>query len=180
MSIQPFQVKIPRATLDDVHERLGRTRWPDEIENARWDYGTNLGYLKELTNYWQHTFDWRQQEALLNRFSHFRAEIDGLGIHFLHERGKGPNPTPIILTHGWPGSFFEMYKIIPLLTDPQSHGGKAEDSFDVIVPSLPGYGFSDRPTQRGNHLADRKYVDRFDDKRIGLFAFRCTRWRLGQ
>jgi pimeloyl-ACP methyl ester carboxylesterase len=149
MSIQPFHVDIPQATLDDVHERLGHTRWPDEIENAGWDYGTNLEYLKELANYWQHTFDWRKQEALLNQFSHFRAEVDGLGIHFIHERGKGPNPTPIILTHGWPSSFFEMLKIIPLLTDPESHGGKAEDAFDVIVPSLPGYGFSDRPTQRG-------------------------------
>ncbi len=149
MSTQPFKVDIPQATLDDLHERLARTRWPDEIESAGWDYGTNLEYLRELTNYWQHTFDWRKQEVMLNGFSHFRAEIDGLGIHFIHERGKGPNPTPIILTHGWPGSFYEMLKVIPLLTDPESHGGKAEDAFDVIVPSLPGYGFSDRPTKRG-------------------------------
>jgi pimeloyl-ACP methyl ester carboxylesterase len=149
MSIQPFHVDIPQATLDDVHERLGRTRWPDEIENARWDYGTNLDYLKELANYWQHTFDWRKQEALINRFSHFRAEVDGLGIHFIYEHGKGPHPTPLLLTHGWPSSFFEMLKIIPLLTDPERHGGNAEDAFDVIVPSLPGYGFSDRPTRRG-------------------------------
>ena len=149
MSIQPFNVNIPQATLDDLHERLGRTRWPDEIEGADWDYGTNLGYLRELTNYWQHTFEWRKQEAMLNQFAHFRSEVDGLGIHFIHERGKGPNPTPIILTHGWPGSFYEMLKIIPMLTDPESHGGKAEDAFDVVVPSLPGYGFSDRPTQRG-------------------------------
>ncbi len=149
MSIQPFNVNIPQATLDDLHERLAHTRWPDEIEGADWDYGTNLEYLRELANYWQHTFDWRKQEAMLNRFAHFRAEVDGLGIHFIHERGKGPNPTPIILTHGWPGSFFEMLKVIPLLTDPESHGGKTEDAFDVVVPSLPGYGFSDRPTQRG-------------------------------
>lgn len=172
MSIQPFHVNIPQTILDDVHERLSRTRWPDEIENARWDYGTNLGYLKELANYWQYTFNWRQQEALLNRFSHFRVEIDGLGIHFLHERGKGPNPTPIILTHGWPGSFFEMYKIIPLLTDPQRHGGKAEDSFDVIVPSLPGYGFSDRPTQRGMTIS--RIADMWTDlmtKELGYSRF---------
>ena len=149
MSIQPFNVNIPQATLDDLRERLGRTRWPDEIESANWDYGTNLGYLKELTNYWQHSFDWRKQEAKLNQFAHFHAEVDGLGIHFIHERSKSPNPTPIILTHGWPGSFFEMLKIIPILTDPESYGGKAEDAFDVVVPSLPGYGFSDRPTQRG-------------------------------
>ena len=149
MSIQPFKVDIPQATLDDLHERLARTRWPDEVKDAGWDYGTNLSYLKELTNYWQHTFDWRKQESMLNRFAHFRAEVDGLGIHFIHERGKGPNPTPIILTHGWPGSFYEMLKVIPMLTDPESYGGKADDAFDVVVPSLPGYGFSDRPTQRG-------------------------------
>ena len=149
MSTQPFKVDIPQATLDDLHQRLANTRWPDEIEDADWDYGTNLGYLKELANYWQHSFDWRKQESMLNGFAHFRADIDGLGIHFIHERGKGPNPTPIILTHGWPGSFFDMLKVIPLLTDPESHGGKAEDAFDVVVPSLPGYGFSDRPAQRG-------------------------------
>jgi len=149
MSIQPLQINIPQATLDDLRERLARTRWPDEVEGAGWDYGTNLDYLKSLVDYWQHEYDWGAQEAMLNSFSHFRADIDGLGIHFIHERGKGPNPTPIILTHGWPGSFCEMLKVIPRLSDPESHGGKAEDAFDVIVPSLPGYGFSDRPTQRG-------------------------------
>ncbi|GAC1353786.1 MAG: epoxide hydrolase [Ktedonobacteraceae bacterium] len=172
MSIQPFKVDIPQATLDDLRERLGRTRWPDEIEGADWDYGTNLGYLKELTNYWQHTFDWRKQEAMFNRFAHFRAEVDGLGIHFIHERGKGPNPTPIILTHGWPGSFFEMLKIIPMLTDPESYGGKAEDAFDVVVPSLPGYGFSDRPTQRG--MTTSRIADMWTDlmtKELGYQRF---------
>ena len=149
MSIQPFQVNIPQATLDDLRERLARTRWPDEVEGAGWDYGTNLQYMKELADYWQHTYDWRKHEAELNTFAHFKAQIDGLGIHFIHERGKGPRPMPIILTHGWPGSFCEMLKVIPRLSDPESHGGKAEDAFDVIVPSLPGYGFSDRPTQRG-------------------------------
>jgi len=149
MSIQSFKIAIPQATLDDLRERLACTRWPDEVEGAGWDYGTNLGYMKELADYWQHEYDWRAQEAMLNSFSHFRADIDGLGIHFIHERGKGPRPMPIILTHGWPGSFCEMLKVIPMLTDPESHGGKAEDAFDVIVPSLPGYGFSDRPTQRG-------------------------------
>jgi pimeloyl-ACP methyl ester carboxylesterase len=149
VSIQPFQVNVPQATLDDLRERLARTRWPDEVEGAGWDYGTNLQYMKELADYWQHTYDWRKQEAELNTFAQFKADIDSVGIHFIHERGKGPHPMPIILTHGWPGSFYEMLKVIPMLTDPESHGGKAEDAFDVIVPSLPGYGFSDRPTQRG-------------------------------
>src|SRR5260370_3911651 len=149
MSMQPFKINIPKATLDDLRERLARTSWPDEVEGAGWDYGTNLQYMKELADCWQHRYDWRQHEAELNTFAQFKADIDGVGIHFIHERGKGPNPLPIILTHGWPGSFYEMLKIIPMLTDPESHGGKAEDAFDVIVPSLPGYGFSDRPTQRG-------------------------------
>jgi pimeloyl-ACP methyl ester carboxylesterase len=149
MSIQPFKIAIPQAILDDLRERLARTRWPDEVEGAGWEYGTNLSYMKDLADHWQHEYDWRKHEAELNTFAHFKAEVDGLGIHFIHERGKGPRPMPIILTHGWPGSFCEMLKVIPRLTDPERHGGKAEDAFDVIVPSLPGYGFSDRPTQRG-------------------------------
>lgn len=149
MSIQPFTITIAQSTLDDLHERLARTRWPDEVEGAAWDYGTNLAYLKTLVDYWQHHFNWRTQEAMLNRFAHFRAEIDGFGVHFIHERGKGSNPLPLVLTHGWPDSFYRMHKIIPMLSDPASSGGSPFDSFDVIVPSLPGYGFSDRPRQRG-------------------------------
>ena len=149
MSIQPFTITVAQRTLDDLRERLARTRWPDEVQGADWEYGTNLEYLKSLVAYWQHQFDWRAQEARLNHFAQFRAEIDGFGIHFIHERGQGPKPLPIILTHGWPGSFFEMVKMIPLLTDPAGHGGDAADSFDVIVPSLPGFGFSDRPSVRG-------------------------------
>ncbi len=149
MSIQPFKINIPQATLDDLRERLSRTRWPDEVEGAGWDYGTNLDYLKSLVDYWQHGFDWRAQEAKLNQFAQFRARVDGLGIHFIHERGKGPDPRPLILTHGWPDSFYRMYKIIPMLTDPARYGSEPTDSFDVIVPSLPGFGFSDRPRERG-------------------------------
>jgi pimeloyl-ACP methyl ester carboxylesterase len=149
MSIQSFKIAIPQATLDDLRERLAHTRWPDEVEGAGWEYGMNLGYLKELVDYWQHEFDWRKHEAELNTFAQFKAEIDGVKIHFIHERGKGPNPTPIILLHGWPDSFYRMHKIIPLLTDPASYGGDPANSFDVIVPSLPGFGFSDHPRERG-------------------------------
>lgn len=149
MSIQPFQVSVPQTTLDDLRERLARTRWPDEVEGAGWDYGTNLQYMKELADYWQHTYDWRKQEAELNTFAHFKADIDGVSIHFIHERGKGPNPTPILLLHGWPDSFYRFHKIIPMLTDPARYGGDPADSFDVIVPSLPGFGFSDRPNASG-------------------------------
>lgn len=149
MRMQPFRVEIAEQTLVDVRERLERTRWPDETEGAGWAYGSNLAYMRELADYWRTQFDWRAQERAINRLAHFRAEVDGIGIHFIHERGQGPHPLPIVLTHGWPGSFFEMHKLIPLLTDPASHGGDPNDAFDVVVPSLPGYGFSDRPTEPG-------------------------------
>ncbi len=147
--IRPFTVHVPQSILDDLSSRLARTRWPDEVYGAGWDYGSNLAYMKELLEYWRDGFDWRAQEKALNQFAHFRAEIDGQGIHFIHERGKGHNPMPLVLLHGWPSSFLQMLKIIPLLTDPASHGGETSDSFDVIVPSLPGYGFSDRPREKG-------------------------------
>ena len=149
MSVEPFEVSIPQEVLADLRTRLANTRWPDEISGAGWDYGTNLGYLKELVDYWQYDFDWRERESSINRLSHFRAEVDGFGLHFVHERGEGPNPMPLLLTHGWPDSFFRFHKVIPMLTDPASYGGDPADSFDVIVPSVPGYGFSDRPTSKG-------------------------------
>lgn len=138
MNVQPFKVCIPEATLQDSRELLTRTCWPDEIPNTGWDYGANLAYLKELIQYWQMEFDWRTQEKMINQFRHFHVNLDGLNIHFIHERGKGPDSLPIIITHGWPSSFLEMLKLIPLLADPESNGGIAEDSFDVVVPSLPG------------------------------------------
>ena len=141
MTIQPFTIHISQTTLDDVRERLARTRWPDEVEGARWAYGTNLDYLKSLVAYWQHHFDWRTQEAQINQFAHFKVDLDGLSIHFIHEPGRGPNPLPLLLTHGWPDSFYRFHKIIPMLTDPARYGGSPLDSFNVIVPSMPGYGF---------------------------------------
>ena len=149
MDVKPFKVEIPEAILEDLRQRLADTRWPDEIAGSGWNYGFDLAYIKELVEYWRTHFDWRAQEQAINAFAHFRANIDGLGIHFIHERGKGPNPTPLIITHGWPSSFSEMLKIIPLLTDPASHGGDPADSFDVVIPSMLGYGFSDRPSQAG-------------------------------
>jgi pimeloyl-ACP methyl ester carboxylesterase len=151
MDIRPFTIQVADAALADLRERLERTRWPDEIEGAAWEYGTDLAYMQELATYWRTDFDWRAQEAAINTFAHFRATVGGLGIHFIHARGAGPNPLPLIITHGWPGSFVEMLKILPLLTDPARHGGDPRDSFDVVVPSLPGYGFSDRPSERGMH-----------------------------
>jgi microsomal epoxide hydrolase len=156
MPIQRFQIKVQQSVLDDLQERLVRTRWIEGAADAGWDAGTNPGYLLELCAYWQNGFDWRRQEENLNTLHHFRAEMDGVGIHFIHERGKGNRPIPILLTHGWPDSFLRFLKVIPMLTDPEAHGGDAADSFDVIVPSLPGYGFSDKPKEAGTtfHIAD--------------------------
>ncbi|MFQ6027584.1 MAG: epoxide hydrolase family protein [Dehalococcoidia bacterium] len=152
MEVQPFAVAVDDLVLDDLRQRLASTRWPDEIPASGWDYGSNLGYLKELVEYWRLSFDWRAQEKLINSINHFKAEVGGLEIHFVHQRGNGPNPMPLIITHGWPSSFFEMSKIVPLLADPGSHGGDPLDAFHVVAPSLPGFGFSDRPTQRGMQI----------------------------
>ena len=149
MAIEKFTINISEEALADLKRRLDSTRWPDEIEKANWDYGSNLSYMKSLADYWRNGYDWRQQEAVLNRLPQYRVVIDGFHIHYVHIRGKGPAPLPLIVTHGWPGSFIEMIKIIPLLTDPAAHGGRAEDAFDLVIPSLPGYGFSDQPRERG-------------------------------
>tara|TARA_B100001765_G_scaffold144317_1_gene91760 strand:- start:3062 stop:4213 length:1152 start_codon:yes stop_codon:yes gene_type:complete len=149
MAITPFKVEVPDNVLQDLKERLARTRWPDEIPGSGWDYGSNLDYIKELVDYWQSEFDWRAQEKLINSFSHFKTDVDGLGVHFIHEKGKGPDPMPLVITHGWPGTFFEMHKVIPMLSDPASHGGDPVDAFDVVAPSMPGYGFSDAGADRG-------------------------------
>lgn len=168
MSVTPFRIDIPQADLDDLRGRLARTRWPDAVDGAGWDYGTNREYLQELVNFWGNGFDWRAQEKALNRFAHFRTEVDGYGVHFIHERGKGPYPIPLVLTHGWPDSFYRMVKIIPMLTDPARFGGDPADAFDVVVPSLPGYGFSDRPGERG-----------FSSSRVAELWVRLMRDELG-
>jgi len=149
MRLETFSIEISDAVLADLARRLDATRWPDELENAGWDFGSNLAYMRSLAEYWRHGYDWRRQEAALNQLPQFRISLDGLKIHFVHARGKGRAPLPLIVTHGWPGSFVEMLKLIPRLTDPAAHGASDEDAFDVIVPSLPGYGFSDHPQGRG-------------------------------
>jgi pimeloyl-ACP methyl ester carboxylesterase len=153
--MRPFKLSVDPTVLEDLTTRLARTRWPDHVTGGGWSYGTDIGYLQELVEYWQHDFDWRRQESLLNRFPQFISEIDGLDIHFLHARGQGPDPFPLIITHGWPSSFFEAHKIIGPLADPASHGGDPADAFHVVVPSLPGFGFSERPVQPGFIRVDR-------------------------
>ena len=148
-AIQPFKIEVSDAALADLRERLARTRFPDQIEGANWDYGTELSYLRELVAYWREKFDWRAQERLLNSFPHFKTPIDDHSVHFIHVRSQHENAFPLIVTHGWPGSVFEFHKILGPLTDPTQHGGDARDAFHVVCPSIPGYGFSEAPRTRG-------------------------------
>ncbi|HET8908163.1 MAG TPA: epoxide hydrolase [Ktedonobacterales bacterium] len=142
MDIKPFTISIPQEDLDDLRERLAHTRWPDELPGVGWSRGVPLGYLQELAEYWRTSYDWRAWEAKLNAFPQFSTEIDGQNIHFLHVRSPEPNALPLILTHGYPGSVVEFLEILSLLTDPRADGGDPADAFDVVVPSIPGFGFS--------------------------------------
>jgi microsomal epoxide hydrolase len=143
---RPFRIQIPQSTIDRILKRVKETRWPDHIEGATdWRYGANWNYMKALADYWTTTYDWRKAEARLNRYSQFVASVGGYDVHFYHVRGKGPRPVPLVLTHGWPGSVLEFQDVIGPLADPASVGGSAEDAFDVVVPSIPGFGFSSKP-----------------------------------
>ena len=166
--MNPFTINVADDVLDDLRERLDRTRYPDQIEGSGWDYGTDSTYLRELCDYWRTAFDWRKQEARLNSFPHFRAEVDGLRLHFIHQRSSEPGALPLIITHGWPGSVFEFVKIIAPLTDPVAHGGKKEDAFHVVCPSMPGYGFSDAPRQSG---FDIKHVGEINAKLMAQLGY---------
>ena len=130
--VESFKVDVSDEVLKDLRERLDRTRFPDEVPDTGWEYGTNLAYMKELVEYWRTRYDWCKHEAELNRFAHYKTNIDGLDIHFIHEPGRGPNPKPLLLSHGWPGSVYEFMRIIPMLTDPAAHGGDPNRSFTVI------------------------------------------------
>ena len=162
--IIPFRIDIDDNVLDDLKTRIAATRWIDEIQGAKWEYGTNETYLRELCEYWENEFDWREQESYLNSFRHFKTNIDGFGLHFIRQKGEGPNPIPLLLTHGYPDTFARFLKIIPLLTKTDENG----ISFDVVVPSIPGYGFSDIPTEKG-----------MDTKRIAHLFFKLMTERLG-
>lgn len=148
-AIRPFEITVPDSVLDDLKLRLEQTRLPDQLDGVGWDYGTELDYLTDLITYWREEFDWRAQEQQLNQFDQFKTRIDDLDIHFIHQRSPEADAIPMIITHGWPGSIAEFTKIIGPLTDPVAHGGAAEDAFHVVAPSMPGYGFSDKPRSRG-------------------------------
>jgi epoxide hydrolase len=147
--ITPFRIDIPQSDLDDLHDRLARTRWPAQLPGEGWNRGVPVDHLKELADYWRTGHDWRAQEAELNAFPQFSTTIDGLRIHFLHVRSADPDALPLILNHGWPNSVVEFSRLIGPLTNPRAHGGEASRAFHVVVPSIPGFGFSDAPSETG-------------------------------
>lgn len=144
-SIQPFHLDVPDETLNHIRSRVAAYPWHEMPDDGGWGYGTNLDYLREFCTYWVEEFDWRKQEAAINRFSHFIAPVDGIDMHFIHEKGSGPAPLPLIISHGWPGTVVEFLDFIEPLAHPERFGGNVEDAFDVVAPSLPGFGFSGRP-----------------------------------
>jgi pimeloyl-ACP methyl ester carboxylesterase len=154
MNLQPFSVNIAQAALDDLQNRLAHTRWPDELPGAGWRYGVPLNYVRRLADYWRNGYDWRKWEAKINAYPQFTTEIDGQNIHFLHVRSPEPDALPLILTHGWPGSVFEYFKLIEPLTNPRAHGADPSDAFHLVIPSLPGFGFSG-PTHEPGWNPDR-------------------------
>ncbi len=156
MDVERFKANVDQAVLDDLRERLERTRFPGQLDDAQWSYGTELGYLRELVDYWINDFDWRAVEARLNSFDHYTALVDGRRQHFIHQRSQHDDAMPLVLTHGWPGSVLEFMDVIGPLTDPTAHGGQAADAFHVVCPAIPGYGFSEAPSQAG-----------FDIRRVG-------------
>jgi pimeloyl-ACP methyl ester carboxylesterase len=148
MPIEPFSVRVADEVLADLRARIRNTRWPDPAPGLAWEQGTDLAWLRQALAYWADEFDWRAQERHLNTFRHFRAELDGVRIHFIHQRARRGQGLPIILSHGWPSTFVELLPLVPLLTDPRAHGIDGP-AFDVVIPSLPGYGFSERPARTG-------------------------------
>ena len=147
--VQPFTINIADEVLEDMYDRLRRTRFPEDYANDDWEYGFNTDYLRELVAYWIDEFDWREQERQMNELSHYRMDWDGLPLHFIHEKGKGSDPMPLLLHHGWPWTFWDLKRVIGPLTDPAAHGGDPGDSFDVVLISLPGHGFSSPNRQTG-------------------------------
>ncbi len=171
-SIEPFTPSVPDTDLDDLRDRIRRTRWPEDATVPDWSQGVPLGYLRELCRYWADGYDWRARQARFDELPQFRTEIDDVDIHFLHVRSPRPDALPLILTHGWPGSFLEFVEVIGPLTDPAAHGGDPADAFHVVVPSLPGYGWSGRPRTTGwgiEHIGDvwSELMYRLDYQRYG-------------
>ena len=166
--IHPFRIDVPDTTLEQIRTQVADYPWHEMPDDGGWAYGTPLGYMKELCAYWLNEFDWRKQEAAINHFSHFIAPVQGIDLHFIQEKGDGPSPLPLIISHGWPGSIVEFLDIIQPLAHPQRFGGSTDDAFDVIVPSLPGFGFSGRP---GRPIGPRKMAELFNRLMIDVLGY---------
>ena len=167
--IHPFRIDVPDKTLEQIRTQVANYPWHEMPDDGGWAYGTHLGYMKELCAYWLNEFDWRKQEAAINRFSHFIAPVQGIDLHFIQEKGDGPSPLPLIISHGWPGSIVEFLDIIQPLAHPQRFGGSADDAFDVIVPSLPVFGFSGRPARP---IGPRKMAELFNSLITDVLGYR--------
>jgi epoxide hydrolase len=169
--IRPFRIEIPQADLDDLHDRLTRTRWPDELPGVGWTRGVPLDYLKQLATYWADGYDWRKQEARLNQLPQFTTTIDGQNLHFLHVRSPEPDALPLVITHGWPGSIVEFLDVIGPLTDPRGHGGDPTDAFHLVIPSIPGFGLSGPTREAG--WTERRVAGAFAElmRRLGYASY---------
>ncbi len=167
-SVRPFQIAVPDETLARIREKVAAYAWHEMPEDGGWAYGTNLDYMKELCAYWLEDFDWRAQEAALNRLPQFTAPVEGLDLHFIRETGSGPAPLPLLISHGWPGSVFEFSEIVAPLAHPERFGGRAEDAFDVVAPSLPGFGFSGKP---GHPMGPRAMARLFAELMTGVLGY---------
>ena len=166
---RPFRCDIPANAIADLHERIDRARWPDQMNDEAWSHGTELNYLRELVQYWRKDFQWSQAQAEINEFDHFLLDIGGLDVHFIHQRSPHASATPLLITHGWPGSIVEFLDLIPRLTQPEKFGAQPEDAFHVVAPSLPGYGFSPGAREPGMH------VQKIAERQVRLMATWGTR-----
>ena len=167
--IKSFKVEIPEENLQNIYSKVKSYQWHEMPDDGGWNYGTNLDYMKDFSKYWVEQFDWRKTEEKINKFKNFKSNIDGIDIHFIYEKGSGSNPKPLLLSHGWPGSIVEFLHIIDQLAHPEKFGGKEEDAFDVIVPSLPGFGFSSRPSKP---IGPRKMASIFNSLMTDILGYK--------
>ena len=167
--IKPFKAEISEETLQNIYSNVKNYQWHEMPDDGGWDYGTNLDYMKEFADYWVNKFNWKKTEEKINKFNNFKSNIDGIDIHFIQEKGSGSNPKPLLLSHGWPGSIVEFLHIIDQLAHPEKFGGKEEDAFDVVVPSLPGFGFSGRPS---NPIGPRKMASIFNSLMTEVLGYK--------
>jgi len=164
----PFKIEIPQTTINKIMERVRAFEWPDAPEGGGWGYGTDLKTMKEIVEYWLHGYDWYREQDTLNKLPHFKARVRDLDIHFIHLKGSGEKRRPLIISHGWPGSFVEFMSVIEPLAQPQKFGGSKSDSFDIVVPSLPGYGFSGKPAKP---MSPRTVATYFDELMTGTLGY---------